>query len=57
VALLGIHILIAEALLPEYCNLFKGLSDEQLIALAQSFNFKNYVKRTRLENILTGKEK
>jgi len=57
VALLVRHILISEALLPEYCNLFKGLSDEQLIALAQSFNFKNYVKRTRLENILTGKEK
>jgi hypothetical protein len=51
------HILIAEALVPEYCNLFKGLTDEQLIALAQSFRFDNYVKRKRLEDILTGREK
>ena len=56
-ALLMRHILISEALLPEYCNLFKGLSEEQLVALAQSFRFENYVKRTRLENILTGREK
>jgi len=57
IALLVRHLLISEALLPEYCNLFKGLSEEQLIALAQSFRFENYVKRTRLEEILTGKEK
>ena len=50
------NILIAEALVPEYCNLFKGLADEELIALAQSFRFENYVKRQRLEDILTGKE-
>jgi aryl-phospho-beta-D-glucosidase BglC (GH1 family) len=57
IALLVRHILISEALLPEYCNLFKDLSEEQLIALAKSFHFENYVKRTRLEDILTGKEK
>jgi aryl-phospho-beta-D-glucosidase BglC (GH1 family) len=51
------HILIAEALVPEYCNLFKGLNDEHLVALAQSFRFDNYVKRDRLEKILTGKER
>jgi len=51
------HILIAEALVPEYCNLFRNLSKEELIALAQSFRFENYVKRERLENILTGREK
>jgi endoglucanase len=51
------HVLIAEALVPEYCNLFKNLSDEQLIALAQSFNSKNYAKRERLEKILMGQEK
>jgi endoglucanase len=51
------HILIAEALVPEYCNLFKNLSDEQLTALAQSFSYENYVKRVRLEKILTGQEK
>lgn len=57
IALLVRHILISEALLPEYCNLFKGLTEQQLIALAHSFRFENYVKRTRLEDILTGKEK
>ncbi len=51
------HILIAEALVPEYCNLFKGLSDEELTTLAQSFRYENYVTRTRLEDILTGREK
>jgi endoglucanase len=56
-ALMVRHILISEALIPEYCNLFKGLSEEQLVALAQSFRFENYVKRTRLEDILTGREK
>ena len=57
ISLLIRHILIAEALLPEYCNLFKGLSDEELIALAQSFRHENYVKRERLEDILAGREK
>ncbi len=57
IALLVRHLLISEALLPEYCNLFKGLSDDQLVALARSFRFENYVKRTRLEDILTGREK
>lgn len=51
------HILIAEALIPEYCNLFKGLSDEELTELAASFNFKNYKRRERLEKILTGAER
>ena len=57
IALLVRNILISEALIPEYCNLFKDLSDEQLTALAQSFRFENYVKRARLEEILTGREK
>lgn len=53
-ALLIRNILIAEALVPEYCNLFKGKSDEELKELAASFNFKNYKKRERLEKILSG---
>ena len=57
ISLLVRHILIAEALVPEYCNLFRNLSKEELTALAQSFRFENYVKRERLENILTGREK
>ena len=51
------HILIAEALVPEYCELFRGLSEKELLELAQSFRFENYVKRERLEEILTGREK
>jgi endoglucanase len=51
------HILIAEALVPEYCNLFKNLTEQELVALAQSFRYENCVKRTRLEEILTGREK
>jgi len=51
------HILISEALVPEYCNLFRDLSDDELISLAQSFRYENYVKRERLEDILTGREK
>jgi len=57
IRLLVRNILIAEALVPEYVNLFKGLSDDQLKAVAASFNSKNYVKRERLEGILMGKEK
>ena len=57
IALMVRHILISQALVPEYCNLFKGKTDEELTALAQSFRFENCVRRTRLENILTGKEK
>jgi hypothetical protein len=51
------HLLISEALVPDYCNLFSNLSEDELIGLAQSFRFENYVKRERLENILTGREK
>ena len=57
ISLMVRHILIAEALVPEYCNLFKDISEEQVVALAQSFRFENYVKRNRLEDILTGREK
>jgi hypothetical protein len=57
ISLLVRNILIAEALVPEYCNLFKDLTEEQVIALAQSFRYENYEKRTRLEDILTGREK
>ena len=51
------HILIAEALVPEYCNLFENITEEKLTSLAQSFRFDNYVIRKRLEDILTGREK
>jgi endoglucanase len=57
IALLVRNILIAEALVPEYCNLFKDLSDYQIVALAESFRFENYSRRERLEDILSGREK
>jgi aryl-phospho-beta-D-glucosidase BglC (GH1 family) len=57
IGLLVRHILMSEALSVEYCNLFKDLTEEQVVALAESFNFENYVKRDRLESIMTGKEK
>jgi endoglucanase len=57
ISLMVRNILIAEALVPEYCNLFKDLTEEELVALAHSFGFENYEKRTRLEDILAGREK
>lgn len=57
VNLLVRHILISQALVPEYCDLFKNLSEEELTALAKSFSFENHLKRSRLEDILTGREK
>jgi aryl-phospho-beta-D-glucosidase BglC (GH1 family) len=57
IALIVRHIMISQALVPEYCNLFKSLTEKELISLAESFRYENYVKRIRLEDILTGREK
>ena len=57
ISLLVRNILISEALLPEYCSLFKGKTEGEIKALAESFHFDNYVMRTRLADILSGKEK
>ncbi|MEV0967897.1 glycoside hydrolase family 5 protein [Microtetraspora glauca] len=46
------HILIAQALLPEYADLFRGLSDEELIALADSFALARCVRREPLLDLL-----
>ena len=51
------HILIAEALLSEYGKAFEGLTDDQVVALAQSFRLDQAERRTRLEAILSGKER
>ncbi|GGS51270.1 hypothetical protein GCM10010156_07290 [Planobispora rosea] len=48
------HILIAQALLPEYAALFKGLSDEELLALADSFALSACVRREPLIELLSG---
>lgn len=46
------HILFAQALLPEYAELFRGLDDDELIALADSFAFANCVRREPLIELL-----
>jgi hypothetical protein len=46
------HILFAQALLPEYAALFRGLSDDDLEALADSFSLANCVRRERLCEIV-----
>jgi endoglucanase len=51
------HILIAEALLAEYGKAFEGLSEEQVVELAKSFNLEHAKRRTRLEAILSGRER
>ena len=51
------HILIAEALLSELGKPFESLSDDQVVELAESFNLDKAERRTRLEAILSGKER
>jgi hypothetical protein len=51
------HILIAEALLSEYGKAFEGLSEDQVVELAKSFNLEKANRRTRLGEILSGRER
>jgi endoglucanase len=51
------HILIAEALLAEYGKAFEGLSEDEVVELAKSFNLDKAKRRTRLEAILSGRER
>lgn len=46
------HILIAQALLPEYAELFRGLDDSELLALADSFALSNCLRREPLIRLL-----
>ncbi|MEV1169066.1 hypothetical protein [Nonomuraea sp. NPDC049784] len=48
------HILIAQALLPEYAELFRGLDDRELTALADSFLLEQCVRRQPLLDLLAG---
>jgi endoglucanase len=50
------HILIAEALLNDFGKLFEGLSEDEVVELAESFNFDQSERRQRLEAILSGRE-
>jgi hypothetical protein len=45
-------LLFAQAMLPEYAERFRGLSDDELDALADSFSLAGCVRRTRLCEIL-----
>jgi endoglucanase len=47
------HILIAQALVPEYAELLRGCSEDELIGLADSFALSNCVKRQPLIDLLT----
>ncbi|MEV4370239.1 cellulase family glycosylhydrolase [Nonomuraea sp. NPDC049637] len=48
------HILLAQALLPEYARLFGGLGDDELLALADSFALEQCVRREPLLDLLAG---
>ncbi|MEU7857514.1 cellulase family glycosylhydrolase [Nonomuraea sp. NPDC049141] len=48
------HILIAQALLPEYAELFRGLSDDDVVELADSFALERCVRRQPLLDLLAG---
>jgi hypothetical protein len=47
------NILLAEPLLEEFAELFKGLNEQDIDALMQSFLFKNCHQRADLAEILT----
>ena len=47
------HILLAEPLLQEFAALFKGMNDQDIDTLMQSFQFKNCEQRTELARILS----
>jgi hypothetical protein len=46
------HLLLAQALVSEYAERFRGLSDPELLALADSFTLANCVRRDRLCAVL-----
>jgi hypothetical protein len=46
------HILLAEPLLDEFGALFKGLNEQDIERLVQSFQFEHCVQRTELASIL-----
>jgi hypothetical protein len=46
------HLLLAQAMLPEYAEPFRGLDDDQLDALADSFRLASCIPRARLAAVL-----
>ena len=47
------HILLAEPLLQEFAAFFKGLDEQDIDTLMQSFQFKNCLQRTELARIVS----
>jgi endoglucanase len=52
IELLVRNILLAEPMLPEYGGLFRGMGEEDIEEMMQSFRFENCVQRTELAGIL-----
>jgi len=46
------HTLIAEALVPEYAELFRGMSETEIDKMMHSFQFKNCLVREPLADLL-----
>ena len=49
------HILFAQAMLPEYAERFRGLTDDELDELADSFGLARCVRRARLCHVLASR--
>ena len=49
------HILFAQALLGEYAERFRGLGDDELVALADSFALRGCVRRQRLCDLVAAR--
>jgi endoglucanase len=49
------HILFAQAMLPEYAERFRGLTDDELDELADSFSLARCVRRARLCDVLASR--
>jgi endoglucanase len=47
------NILLAEPMLPEYGELFRGMDDGEIDAVMRSFSFENCVRREELASILS----
>jgi endoglucanase len=53
IELLVRNILLAEPMLPEYGELFRGMDEGEIDAMMRSFSFENCVRRKELASILS----
>jgi endoglucanase len=49
------HVLLAQAMLGEYAERFRGLGDDELDALADSFGLARCVRRARLCELIASR--